>query len=393
MLSAGSILDWFTGGADHPYMKLFHCMNHDTLWVSITVGLDLLVGAGYGLIALHWWRNARDLPDVPARRALATMRNIFVFCALCGYMFIPLKMIWPAWRLYDIFMAFLVYFTWRYAWNANNLKVVYSELGRTARLSAELEKSQEEGRRKTAFLNAISHDLRTPLNGLALQAEVARIAAENNDPTTVRDAVRQIGSCAHAAAGLLESLLECARLDWHEEPNRVESFALIHAIQHCIDAVRARADEKRLDLCASGGDRIYIRTDRSKLERVVGNLLSNAVKFTSEGGVRITAETAAGGLELHVTDSGVGILPEQQGRLFEEFYQVGNYERDRNKGFGLGLAIARRLARQLGGDISVASSVGVGTRFTLSLPNVVVDTADLPGRVAAGPVAAVPVGR
>src|ERR1700759_5726618 len=98
---------WFTGG-EHQYMKLAGCMQHDTLWIAITVILDLCVASGYVLIALHWSRNSRHLPDIPAKRALAHMRNIFAFCGICGYLFIPIKMFWPAWRLYDFFMAALV---------------------------------------------------------------------------------------------------------------------------------------------------------------------------------------------------------------------------------------------------------------------------------------------
>ena len=104
-------------------------------------------------------------------------------------------MIWPAWRLYDLFMAALVYFTWRYAWNAKYLKVVYQELGRSKRLADELEKSQEESRRKSFFLNALSHDLRTPLNGLLLQANYAELNLKNGDAESLQDALREIKSC------------------------------------------------------------------------------------------------------------------------------------------------------------------------------------------------------
>src|SRR3954469_2190319 len=102
-------------------------MKGDVLWISITIALDLAVAAGYGLIALHWSKNARSLPAIPAKSALANMRHIFAFCGICGYVFIPIKMFWPAWRLYDMFLVVLVYFTWKYAWNARDLKVIYSE--------------------------------------------------------------------------------------------------------------------------------------------------------------------------------------------------------------------------------------------------------------------------
>src|SRR5438105_315550 len=187
------LLNWFAGGPNG-YMTLVHCMNHDTFWIALTVVLDLSVAAGYLLIALHWWQNERPLKASPAKAALGTMKNIFLFCGLCGYVFIPIKMVWPAWRLYDFFMLFLAYTTWRYAWNARDLKVIYNELGRSRRLAADLEKSQKEMREKGFFLNSISHDLRTPLNGLMLQAGLAEVALESEDSETLRRALQEIKS-------------------------------------------------------------------------------------------------------------------------------------------------------------------------------------------------------
>jgi signal transduction histidine kinase len=115
-----------------------------------------------------------------------------------------------------------------------------------------------------------------------------------------------------------------------------------------------------------------IHTDRLKLDRILSNLLSNAIKFTNVGEIRIEPQRVGDGIEIHVIDSGIGIEPKVRERLFEEFFQVQNHERDPRKGFGLGLAIARRLARQLGGDIQVDSGVGSGSRFTVVLPGVVV---------------------
>ncbi len=111
MTIPGNLLDWFAGSGK--YMDLRHCMGHDTFWIGLTVALDLAVAAGYGLIAIHWWRNEKLLDNPQAKRALGRMRNIFFFCGICGYIFIPVKMFWPAWRLYDLFLVALVYFTWR----------------------------------------------------------------------------------------------------------------------------------------------------------------------------------------------------------------------------------------------------------------------------------------
>ena len=185
------VLNWFAGGRDG-YMTLVHCMNHDTFWIALTVALDLAVALGYILIALHWWRNERALEESQAKLALRSMKNIFLFCGICGYVFIPIKMFWPAWRLYDGFLAVLVYFTWRYALRTRNLAVVYSELGRTERLAKDLEETREDSRRKSFFLNAISHDLKTPLNGLMLQVELAELNLSSNDTEAIQEALVEI---------------------------------------------------------------------------------------------------------------------------------------------------------------------------------------------------------
>jgi signal transduction histidine kinase len=113
---------------------------------------------------------------------------------------------------------------------------------------------------------------------------------------------------------------------------------------------------------------VILRTDRAKLERILSNLVSNAVKFTTSGGVRLDAQRAGHGVEIHVIDTGIGIGAAARGRLFDEFFQLHNHERDPRKGVGLGLAIARRIAAQLDGDIEVESSPGGGSRFTVVLP-------------------------
>jgi len=360
-------LNWFSGGPDG-YMTLVHCMNHDYFWIWITVALDFAVAAGYVLIAKHWWENERLLRDSPAKSALQGMKNIFILCGICGYLFIPIKMFWPAWRLYDAFLAVLAYSTWRYALRSRELSVVYNELGRSERLAVELQESQEEGRRKSHFLNALSHDLKTPLNGLTLQTELAVLNLESNDPEGMRDALAQIKICARTTAELLNSFLELGRLDWSREPVQIEDVGACRFLTELADRSRARALSKGLTLTVEAPGDLCVRTDRVKLGRVLENLLDNALKFSHEGGVRLTAEVTVRGVALSVVDTGPGIAAVDQSRIFEDFVQVQNRERDSRKGFGLGLAIARRLAHQLGGVLAVQSEPGRGSRFTILYP-------------------------
>ena len=388
-MNLGGILDWFAG--DGRYMTLYHCMGHDHFWIAVTVVLDLAVAAGYVLIAHHWWKNERTLPPIPAKRALTNMRNIFVFCGICGYVFIPVKMIWPAWRLYDLVMLALLYFTWRYALNAKNMKVVYAELGRNVELTEELKRSREESRRKSFFLNAISHDLRTPLNSLVLQANLAEVGTASSDAGTVRAAVAEMKTSARAAAELLDSFLEYARLDWAEdEGNQLAPVDLGATLRKVASSFEAAASDKGLYLRVAAPTDLVVDSDRLKLERILGNLIGNAIKFTDAGGVRLDVERSPAAVQVHVLDTGRGISPQDQGRLFEEFYQVRNDERDRRKGFGLGLTIAKRLAVQLGGDVQVDSAPGRGSRFSLILPRARAVDATTPAADADSGVIAAP---
>jgi signal transduction histidine kinase len=376
-MSLSGLIDWFAG--DGHYMDLKHCMHGDTFWIAATVVLDLAVALGYGLIAIHWWKNQRLLGNNPAAQAaLGNMRNIFLFCGICGYVFIPIKMVWPAWRLYDMFMVVLVYYTWRYAWNAKDLKVIYHELSRTAVLTEQLEASRAESKRKTFFLNAVSHDLRNPLYGVSLQAELAEMALASNDTQQLREALARIKQGAKETSGLLNNFLDLGRLDWSEDPNQVVTFDLGAIVSEIAAVSGAAAGAKGLTLNVLARQGVSVSTDKNKVQRIVSNLIDNAVKFTPgskesgrPGVITIEVEEGrAGEAAVHVADTGEGIAPDQAEHIFDEFYQVHNQERSRKKGYGLGLAIAQRLAQQLGGTLALSSKLGEGSRFTLRLPRV-----------------------
>ena len=367
MTRVADLMQWFAGGADG-YMSLVHCMRGDTFWITLTVLLDLAVALGYVLIARHWWENEKLLPASQAKVALGYMKRIFLLCGMIGYLFVPIKMFWPAWRLYDGFMMVLVFFTWRYALNARQLRVVYHELGRTKQLAFELEESRAESKRKTFFLNAISHDLRTPLNGLMLQADLAALSASGDDVESLRESLREIKACARTTADLLASFLELGRLDWSDDSNLESRFSLAESIAHVVDSARPLAEGKGLEIRWECPANLDLRSDRVKLERIFQNLVSNAVKFTGEGRVEVIARTSGRDAFVDVVDTGVGIPRSQWETIFDEFFQVDNRERDSTKGFGLGLSIARRLARQLRGELTIESEVGRGSRFSVTLP-------------------------
>ena len=192
-MNLSTVLNWFSGGST-AYHDLIHCMRHDVFWIAVTVALDLAVVVGYMIIAAHWRSSEKASGENPAKIPLRRLKNIFVFCGVCGYLFIPIKMIWPAWRLYDLILVVLVYNTWRFALRAGDLKALYIELGRSDRLSKDLADSNaDRGLLKDRVLNRTA-ELEQVI--AALEAEIAErrhaaetLAAERNLLHTLIDSL------------------------------------------------------------------------------------------------------------------------------------------------------------------------------------------------------------
>jgi signal transduction histidine kinase len=168
---------------------------------------------------------------------------------------------------------------------------------------------------------------------------------------------------------LLNSFMEIGRLDWCDPDSAdLNPLDLGETLRAVAARHRAVAEQKGLGLLCHAPSRMIVATDRVKVERILSNLIDNAIKFTHSGIVELVVEARANDVAIHVSDTGVGIAAENQAAVFNDFYQVHNSERNSRKGFGLGLAIARRLAQQLGGQLTVESAPGRGSRFTLILP-------------------------
>jgi signal transduction histidine kinase len=367
------ILRWFTGG-ERQYMPSTHCLRGDVLWVGITIFLSLLNLMGYAIIAHHWHRCSRMAAESDAKHSLRKLKNIFIFCGLCGYLFIVVKMWWPAWRLFDIMMVVLNGWTWGYALKASNFKVIFERLNShdevlrirdvNKQLETASERLRDESERRRFFMNAINHDLRTPLNSISLNGEVVLASIKNGDYTAAMESAYDIVSIARSAGDLLNTMLDFAATAPTESEITTEMLD-VHAVMEAVARrLNQNAIRKGLYLRVIPGN-TKLRTDRVKLERILSNLVENGLKFTTSGGVELSAQTVGDDVEVVVSDTGVGISQDEQKLLFQEFYQVNNYARDSTKGFGLGLAITRQLARQLGGDVSLDSSPGCGSRFSV----------------------------
>jgi signal transduction histidine kinase len=231
--------------------------------------------------------------------------------------------------------------------------------------------AEEASRRKTRLLAAVSHDIRAPIQAIGLMSEILCSAADHPELTVqMPDIAHRLQANTLALADLVGDVLDVAHFDSARSELRVSEFSLNDLLdQECARALPlAQIKDLRLKVEAPA-DPLWLRTDRIKLGRIVGNLLGNAIKYTDEGGVTVSAALAPDRAALiRVCDTGVGIAAEELEHIFDEFLQLRNPELDRGKGYGLGLAICRRLVEAVGGSIAVESEPGHGSVFTVRLP-------------------------
>jgi len=232
--------------------------------------------------------------------------------------------------------------------------------------------AEDASGRKTRLLNAVSHDIRNPVNTINLMAEVIRRAAE--DPariTQVPQMARRLQSNARSLVALVSDILDIAHLDSGLLQRRDTTFSVNDFIDATCRDLAPLAHAKLLRLDAEMPETtICVRTDRIKLDRIVTNLVTNAIKFTARGGVTISAAAAVdGAILIRVRDTGIGIAKHELERIFDEFAQINVPPGTPGTGWGLGLAICRRLANVIGAGISAESKLDQGTVFTVRLPS------------------------
>jgi signal transduction histidine kinase len=227
--------------------------------------------------------------------------------------------------------------------------------------------AEEVSSRKSRLLASVSHDIRQPLNIINLTAEVMLGSAENPALTVL---AQRLKSNAQAMTELISDLLDMAQIDSGRIQLNETVFSLNDLVVGQCSELRVLTEAKGLQLETELLDQpIELRTDRSKLSRVLSNLIGNAVKFTEKGRVTVSASRSpTGDALISVRDSGIGIAPERLDRIFDEFAQMHKPDKERT-GWGLGLAICRRLVDVLGSAITVHSVPGQGSVFTLTIPS------------------------
>ena len=246
---------------------------------------------------------------------------------------------------------------------AANLNRMNRELGR---LYQQLEAAS---RHKSEFLANMSHELRTPLNAIIGFSEVLheRMFGELNDKQA--EYVQDIVASGRHLLSLINDILDLSKIEAGRMELELTDFDLPQALDNALTLVRERAGRRSITLEMSVDERLgEVRADERKIRQVVLNLLSNAIKFTPEGGrIEVGAVPKDGFVEVSVSDTGVGIAPEHQEAVFEEFRQVGTAEK-KAEGTGLGLTLCRKFIELHGGRIWVKSELGVGSTFTFTIP-------------------------
>jgi GAF domain-containing protein len=242
-----------------------------------------------------------------------------------------------------------------------------------ARLFREIEQKSRQleaaSQHKSEFLANMSHELRTPLNAIIGFSEVLseRMFGELNEKQ--EEYLKDIHASGQHLLSLINDILDLSKIEAGKMELELSNFDLPITIDNALTLIRERAARRSIALHTAVDERLgQIQADERKLRQVLLNLLSNAIKFTPEGGrINIGAKPVDGSIEVSVSDTGVGIAPEDQEAVFEEFRQVGPADK-KIEGTGLGLALSRKFIELHGGKIWVKSEVGVGSTFTFTIP-------------------------
>lgn len=251
-------------------------------------------------------------------------------------------------------------------------------------------RAEEASATKGSFLTSLCHDLKTPLTAILgyadlIEADVqqARLEAPTSD-------IRQLRRSARVLLGMVSELLDFAKLEVGRMPVAFDAMDPARLVEEVADALHPLFEQRRNAFTLDDRRRAAFTTDQAKLRHILLNLLGNACKFTSDGHIEVVlrADATDRGLVVEVRDSGIGMTAAEAARIFAPYVQAHSEIVERYGGTGLGLAISRQFAQLLGGDLQVGSTPGVGTTFTLTLPeggcaaNAVIDTAELDEAVA-----------
>jgi signal transduction histidine kinase len=225
---------------------------------------------------------------------------------------------------------------------------------------------------KSQFVSSVSHELRTPLNAIIGLTEMMVTNAARFGTEKALEPLKRVNAAGTHLLGLINQVLDLSKIEAGKLELAPEQVNLAPLIDEVIGTASELAKQNGNRLIVDAPDNLgQITADPMRLRQILLNLLSNACKFVKQGEVKLIARKAANGgnwIELAVSDTGIGMTPGQQAKLFAEFTQADSLTARKFGGTGLGLAISRKLARMMGGDVTVASEPGKGSVFTVRLP-------------------------
>ena len=225
---------------------------------------------------------------------------------------------------------------------------------------------------KSQFVSSMSHELRTPLNAIIGLTEMMVTNAARFGTEKAMEPLQRVHRAGTHLLGLINQVLDLSKIEAGKLELNPQTVQLAPLIDEVVGTARQLAQQNKNRLVVEAPDDLgALIVDPMRLRQILLNLLSNACKFTKEGEVKLRASRVSNGrhwIELSVSDTGIGMTADQQAKLFEEFTQADATTAQRFGGTGLGLAITRKLARMMGGDVTVTSEPGKGSVFTVSLP-------------------------
>jgi signal transduction histidine kinase/ActR/RegA family two-component response regulator len=251
-----------------------------------------------------------------------------------------------------------------------SLTVRFEKEDLATRLEQQVELVEEANREKSRFFASASHDLRQPLHAISLFTSV--LEKSELDPKSTQT-VSQLGYSVHMLSQSLDTMLEVSRLDAGAIQPKLEVLSVHDLFLSLHNTFSVRAQEKGLQLRLRAPGDLTVLSDAQLLERLLGNLIDNAIKYTQKGGVIVAVRSRSASRResficFDVIDTGIGIPEEYHQLVFDEFYQLGNPQRDRKFGLGIGLSIVKRLSELLAHPIRLQSEPGRGTRFRVWAP-------------------------
>ncbi|EOV0111786.1 ATP-binding protein [Vibrio parahaemolyticus] len=292
--------------------------------------------------------------------------NYFVFVEEAEHSLLDLAQNEARFTWVFVFVAVMLLvgsFLYQLQYRMHNLKQLNSEL------EAETDKAERAAKAKSSFLAAMSHELRTPMNGVLGISQL--IAEETKEPVT-KEHIKVILDSGQHLMTILNDILDFSKVEENKLELEKAPFHLEQVLTPVCSAIQPLIDEKSIELIVENDvpNNTEFTGDCARLRQILFNLAGNAVKFTNEGHVLIRTELNSEDkhLLIIVSDTGIGIAPDKQGRVFNSFEQADSSTTRRFGGTGLGLAIVKKLTELMGGSITLKSVEGVGTQFIVTLP-------------------------